>query len=42
VTHEILAPDAKKRVPIPNICEPVGIRYVDTFAMLRELRVRFT
>jgi len=42
VTHEVRAPDAKKRVPIPNVCEPFHIRPVDTFVMLRELGVRFT
>ncbi len=41
VTHEVLAPDAKNRVKIPNVCEAFGIHYVDTFAMLRELGVRF-
>jgi len=41
VTHEVLASDARRNVPIPNVCEPFHIRYVDTFAMLRELGVRF-
>lgn len=40
VTHEVLAPDAKKRVPIPNVCEPFQVRYLDTFEMLRKLGVR--
>lgn len=42
VTHEVLAPDARKRIPIPNVCKPFGVRSIDTFAMLRELGVRFT
>ena len=42
VTHEVVAPDAKSRVPIPNVCEQFHVRYVDTFGMLRELAVRFT
>jgi predicted nucleic acid-binding protein len=42
VTHEVLAPDAKSRVPIPNVCEAFGVKYVDTFKMLRELGVRFS
>jgi len=42
VTHEVLASDARRKVPIPNICEPFHIRYVDTFVMLRELGVRFS
>jgi hypothetical protein len=41
VTHEVLASDARRNVPIPNLCEPFQIRYIDTFVMLRELEVRF-
>lgn len=40
VTHEQLNPQIKRRVPIPNVCEAYGVRYVDTFTMLRELDVR--
>jgi hypothetical protein len=40
VTHEVLRPDVKAKVPIPNVCEPFHVRYVDTFAMLRELGAR--
>ena len=42
VTQEVLKPDIRIRVPIPNVCEPFHIRYIDTFAMLRELGVRFS
>jgi predicted nucleic acid-binding protein len=42
VTHELPAADARKKVPIPNVCEALGVTYVDTFAMLRELGVRFS
>ena len=41
VTHELPATDARRKVPIPNVCEAFGVSYVDTFAMLRELGVRF-
>ena len=41
VTHEKLRPDAKKRVPIPNLCRQFGINYQDTFDVLGELGVRF-
>jgi len=41
VTHEVLAPDVKKKVPIPNVCQQFGVPYVDTFSMLRNLGVRF-
>jgi predicted nucleic acid-binding protein len=42
VTHELPAIDARSKVPIPNVCEALGVSYVDTFAMLRELGVRFS
>jgi len=42
VTHELPAADARKKVPIPNVCEALGVSYVDTFTMLRELGVRFS
>ncbi|MFN0078784.1 MAG: DUF4411 family protein [Prosthecobacter sp.] len=41
VTHEELSPDAKKRVPLPNVCKQFGVPWIDTFAMLRELKARF-
>jgi hypothetical protein len=41
VTHEVYAPDARKKVPIPNVCKEFDVRYVDTFKMLRDLGVRF-
>jgi hypothetical protein len=40
VTHENLDPYIRRKVPIPNVCEPFHIRYIDTFAMLRELGAR--
>ena len=40
VTQEVLARDARKKIPIPNVCQAFGVRYMDTFAMLRELRVK--
>ncbi|MCK4783673.1 MAG: DUF4411 family protein [Desulfobacteraceae bacterium] len=41
MTHEVLYPDIRRKVPIPNVCEAFGLSYVDTFEMLRELGVRF-
>lgn len=41
VTHEDYRPDAKRRVPIPNVCEEFDVDYVNTFEMLRTLGVRF-
>jgi len=42
VTHEVLDPGIRRKVPIPNVCDALGVDYVDTFAMLRELGVRFS
>jgi hypothetical protein len=41
VTHEVFDPNAKKRVPMPNVCQQFGVPYVDTFEMLRALKVKF-
>jgi hypothetical protein len=41
VTQEVLAPDARKKVPIPNVCQAFGVDYVDTFEMLRDLEAQF-
>jgi len=41
VTHEEFAPDVKKKVPIPNVCNEFGVKYTDTFEMLRVLKVQF-
>ena len=40
VTHELLNPEIKRKVPIPNVCEICGVRYIDTYTMLRELNIR--
>lgn len=41
VTHEVLAPEARKTIPIPNVCEAFSVRYDDTFQMLRALKTQF-
>ena len=41
VTHEVLSRDARRSVPIPNVCEVFGVVYVDTFEMLRDLEAKF-
>ena len=41
VTQEVLTPDARKRVPIPNVCQQFNVRYLNTFEMLRQLGVQF-
>jgi hypothetical protein len=39
VTHEEYAPDAKSKVPMPNVCLEFDVEYRDTFEMLRMLGV---
>jgi hypothetical protein len=41
VTMEERADGAKKRVPLPNVCLQFGVRYTDTFTMIKELGGRF-
>ena len=41
VTHEDNRPEARAKVLIPVVCIHFGIRWLDTFEMLRELGVRF-
>lgn len=42
VTNEVLAPDAKARVKIPNVCQAFNVPFVNTYEMLRILEVRFS
>ncbi len=41
VTQEVPAPDAKRKVPIPNVCQAFEVPFVNTFEMLRSLGVQF-
>ena len=41
VTNEQSAPESKKEVKLPDLCAQFGVRRDNTFAMLRELNVRF-
>ena len=38
VTHEVLVGPESKRVKIPNICSKFGVKYMDCYEMLRELK----
>ena len=40
VTHEQYSSDARRSIPIPNICRAFGVQAIDTFAMLRALGVK--
>ena len=41
VTHEEWNREARRRVPIPNVCRAFNVLYTDTFVMLRDLAVSF-
>jgi len=41
VTHEQFAPEARRKVPMPNVCIEFEVEYVDTFSMLRDLGEEF-
>ena len=40
VTHEALAPYAKREIKIPDVCQGLNVPCVNTFQMLRALGVR--
>ena len=42
VTDERYNSDIKRRIPIPNACNGVGVSYLDTFALMRELGVKLS
>jgi hypothetical protein len=41
VTKEVLNPNIKRRVPIPDVCTAFGVDYTDIFGMLRALGASF-
>ena len=41
VTNEQSAPDSKKEIKLPDVCEKFGVKPESTFSMLRALGVRF-
>ncbi|MFI7275987.1 DUF4411 family protein [Streptomyces sp. NPDC049879] len=42
VTHEQSKPDARRRIMIPDACMAMGVRYANTFAMLRSVNARLS
>lgn len=42
VTLEVIKPDAKAKVPIPNVCQALEVKFVNTFDMLRHFGVQWT
>ena len=41
VTNEVSAPEARRKVPLPNLCRRFDIQCINTFEMLRELGAQF-
>src|SRR5205823_9585853 len=39
VTREKLVGNDSKKVKVPNICNAFGVRFIDTFEMIRELGI---
>ena len=39
-THESRAPAARKKVPLPDLCDEFDVAVCDIFEMLRDLAVR--
>ena len=41
VTHEEISLNARRRVPMPNVCRQFGVKYCNTFQMLMDLGEKF-
>ena len=41
VTNEVSAPNAQRKVPLPDLCARFNVRCITPFQMLRELGARF-
>lgn len=41
VTNEQSAPESKREIKLPEVCDEFEVRYDSSFAMLRALQVRF-
>jgi hypothetical protein len=42
VTHEVSSPLAKKRVPIPDVCDAMGVKHARPYEVLRTMAASFT
>lgn len=40
VTQETLVPSVSSQVKIPNICNQFGVKWIDLYALLRELKAQ--
>jgi hypothetical protein len=41
ITNEQARPQSRNRILLPDVCNQFTVTYKDTFAMLRELAVRY-
>ncbi len=41
VTEETYDPDRRNKIKIPNVCKQFGVRYINTFDLLRTLGITF-
>ena len=41
VTNERRAPDSRRDIKLPDVCNAFEVRYTNVFAMLRSLKVSF-
>lgn len=41
VTHEVLNPNIQRRVPIPNVCDALGVDWIGPYQALRTLHAQF-
>ncbi|WP_028298874.1 DUF4411 family protein [Olivibacter sitiensis] len=41
ITHEVSQPNARNRVKIPEACNAMGVRYMNSISMFRQLGIRF-
>lgn len=41
ITNEQPRPESRNRILLPDVCDQFGVKYDDTFAMLKALRVRY-
>lgn len=39
ITQEVYKPGIKRRIPLPNVCNSFSVQYMDTFALMRTLKV---
>lgn len=42
VTLEVFDPNIRWKIPIPNISKAFGVKYINTFEMLKQLEVKLT